>query len=492
MSNLRNAIYGGLGFLFPVLIFYFTTPYIVHKLSPEIYGIYLLTTSLMGMLSFLDLGFGQGIIKFVSHYEAKRDYRKVNKIIATVLFLNSLMGLLGALSIFLFSPVLVKIFKISAEQYQISLLSFKIISIGFLVMLLNGVFSNIPKALQRYDVSVKIQISVWSLSTVFTVALLYFGKGLIEILVSYVTFHFLGMILYAYFSKRLLPPLKYTIYFDKETFKEIFRFSILTAINSITGNIVFRVDKMIISYFLGTTAVTYYQVPFLIVQAANGLISSAIQFLFPKVSQINSYGDRDALKRVYHKATKYTIAFTLLTTSLLIILGKPFISLWMGLDFAKRSADILPIIALGFFFVSVSNVGYYFYNGLGKAKINMISSFVGSMSYLIAAIFLVRKYALLGAALSFLFILVPVPVYLFKLNSVVGASQRWYFKMLTQVSLLITLCILISIALVPLQQTVIAFIITAITVTIISLIMVYGLKLIDMGEIGWIKAIILK
>jgi O-antigen/teichoic acid export membrane protein len=71
-SNFKNAVYNAIGFVFPVLIGLITTPYIVHKLNTEVYGIYVLAISLVGLLSFLDLGFGQGIIKFVSRYEAKK------------------------------------------------------------------------------------------------------------------------------------------------------------------------------------------------------------------------------------------------------------------------------------------------------------------------------------------------------------------------------------------------------------------------------------
>jgi len=45
-SNIKNSVYGTLGFIFPLAITLVTAPYIVHKLTPEIYGIYILSTSL--------------------------------------------------------------------------------------------------------------------------------------------------------------------------------------------------------------------------------------------------------------------------------------------------------------------------------------------------------------------------------------------------------------------------------------------------------------
>jgi O-antigen/teichoic acid export membrane protein len=285
-------------------------------LNTDVYGIYVLAISLMGMLSFLDLGFGQGIIKFVSHYEAKKDFDRINNIINTTLVINLFMGLLGGFVIFSSSGFLAeRVFKVRHEYLEIATTSLRTVSVGFLINLVSSTFSNIPRALQRYDIAVKIQNMVWFLSLTFSVAILHFGYGLFEILIFHVIFQFLGLISYFYFSKKLIPSLEISLKFSKDVFKEIFDFSIFTAINSITGNIVFRVDKMIISYFLGTSAVTYYQIPFMIAQVANGFLSYIIQFLFPAVSFLNSVGDKEKLKQIYFKSTRYIIVFSLIIFS---------------------------------------------------------------------------------------------------------------------------------------------------------------------------------
>lgn len=444
-SNLKNAIYNAIGFIFPVLVGLFTTPYIVHKLNPEVYGIYVLAISLMGLLSFLDLGFGQGIIKFVSHYEAKQDYERINDIINTSLIINLIMGVFGFLIIFFSSEFLaVKIFKVHENYLSISIMAFKIVSAGFLLNILISVFSNIPRALQRYDISVKIQNLIWFLSIISSIVLLYFGYGLVEMLLFYVFFQLFGLILYYYYSKKLLPSLKVSFYFKKDIFKEIFGFSIYTSLNAITGNIVFRVDKMIIAHFLGISAVTYYQIPFMLSQMANGFITSIIQFLIPSVSFINAIGDKEKLKGIYVKYTRYVFAISIIIFSGLVLLGKPFLLVWIGRDIAEISYPVLVIISTVFFFISISNVGYYFYNGLGKSEINMLSSFVGACSYLIAVFLLIPKYQLVGAAIAFCFILVPYPVYIHILNNLLDVKLKWYSTLTMKALLIITTIIILT------------------------------------------------
>ena len=487
-SNFKNAVYNAIGFIFPVAVGLITTPYIVYKLGTETYGIFVLAISLMGMLSFLDLGFGQGIIKFVSHYEAKNDYKKINEIVNTSLLINIAMGLLGGLIIFLLSDFLSKkVFKVKPEQIELAVTSFKIVSTGFVLNLISSTFSNIPKALQRYDISVKVQNIVWFLSVISSVIVLYLGYGLVEMLIFYVIFQFLGLISYFWFSKKLIHNLKLSLKFNKDIFKEIFGFSIYNAINSITGNIVFRVDKMIIAYFLGTSAVTYYQIPFTMSQMAYSFVSYVIQFLFPAVSFLNSAGEKDKLKQIYIKSTKYVIAFSLIIFSGLVLFGKPFLKIWIGKEISEISYPLLVIISLVLFFSSISNIGYYCYNGLGFSKINMISSFAGAISYVISAIILIPAFNIKGASLSFVFALLPFPVYIYILNRVLGISQAEYLKMLAKsVALLVLTLALNFVSYFVFIQDIIIY--TAVNVVIFILVnsFLFVLRILEFGEIRYI------
>jgi O-antigen/teichoic acid export membrane protein len=300
----------------------------------------------------------------------------------------------------------------------------------------------------------------------------------------YVIFQFLGLISYYWFSKKIIPELKLSLEFNKDVFKEIFGFSIFTAINNITGNIVFRVDKMIIAYFLGTSAVTYYQIPFTIAQMANGFVSSVIQFLFPVVSFLNSLGDKEKLKQLYFKSTKYIIAFSLIIFSGLVLFGKPFLKVWIGKEISEISYPLLVIISIVFFFNSISSVGYYYYNGFGLSKINMISSFVGAIAYIIFAIVLIPAFNIKGAALSFVFILLPYPVYIYILNRVLGFSQAEYLKMLAKsVALLVLTLALNFVSYFVFIQDIIIYTVVNVVIFILVNLFLFVLRILDFGEI---------
>ena len=427
-SNLRNSVYGAFGFIFPVAVFLVTTPYILHKLTPEVYGIYVLAISLSGLMSFLDLGFGQGIIKFVSHYEARGDYERINKIVLTSLVIYTVMGLIGAFVIYLLSDFLVSsVFKLSLNNLAMGSLAFKIVAFGFFVSFISMVFSSILKGLQRYDVTVKIQNSLWFTYVMASILLLYLGKGLVEILIAYVISQVVGVFVYMYASKRLLPKLRFGFGFDRSVFKELFGFSVFVSLNVISGNIVMRLDKMIVSYFLGTSAVSFYIIPYNLASTISSFIGAANQFLLPLISNLNSKGNQSQIKYYFMKSLNYTALISTFLTIIFIIFSDTFIQLWLGKDFAKNSYLIAPLLGFTFFFSCLSSVSLWYYTALNKTHINLISSLAGSFSYLVASLLLIPLLGLKGAAFSFMFILLPFPIYNFYITKIVGIKFKEYF-----------------------------------------------------------------
>ncbi len=426
-SNLKSAIYGGFGFVFPIAISLFTTPYIVHKLTPEIYGIYVLATSLIGLMFFMDLGFGQGIIKFVSHYEAQKDYEKINKIVETSLVIYVVMGVTGAVIIYFSSNFIAdKIFKLHFDKLVIGSLAFKIVAFGFFMSFISSLFSSIPKGLQKYDIAVKIQNFVWFMSILTSVLLLYLGKGLIEILISYSIFQFIGIFLYMGMSKKLLPTLRFRLRFDKSIFKEIFGFSIFVSLNVISANIVTRLDKMIVSYFLGTSAVSFYTIPYNLASMCSTLVGSTNQFLFPAISNLNSKGEKNKVRYYYIRSLDYTGLMSTFIMLIFIIFSDRFIYIWLGRNFAENSYHLSPILGFAFFFSCLTSVSLWYYTAMNKTHINLISSLTGSVSYLLASLLFIPIFGLKGAAFSFLFILVPFPFYNLYICKIIGIKVREY------------------------------------------------------------------
>jgi O-antigen/teichoic acid export membrane protein len=185
---------------------------------------------------------------------------------------------------------------------------------------------------------------------------------------------------------------------------------------------------------------------------------------------------------MYVKTTKYVIAFSLIVFFGLVLFGKPFLKIWIGKEISDISYPLLVIISFVFFFISISSVGYYYYNGLGLSKINMISSFVGAIAYIVSAIILIPLFNLKGAAFSFIFILLPYPVYVYILNKVISFSQIEYIKMLTKSVALLVLTLALNFVSYFVFNEVIIYMCVNILTFLLIVYFIFTLKFIDFKE----------
>lgn len=486
-SNLKNSVYGMFGFITPLAITLFTAPYIIKKLTPEIYGIYILSTSLMGLMSFMDFGLGQGIIKFVSEFEAKKDYDSIRNVIGVSFYIYLIMGFIGAVIIFSLSSSLVDLFKVNDNHRELARYVFRLTAIGFFINFLTSIFLPIPQALQRYDISTKVQTFLWILLTLSILGILHLGLGLKEVIIASLVSGIIRLISYFSIFKRLLPNVKFRPIFNQKILKKIFSFSFFTAINGITGNLVFRVDKMIISSFLGTNAVTYYTIPFMMVQMGFGFVGSATQFIFPATSSLSALGLKEELKAIYEKAIKYSGVISSLFTIGFIILGDIFLTLWMGADFAEKTKNLIPIIAIVFFFQSIGVPSFHIYNGLGFSKINMFTSFIAASAYLLTSLLLIPVLQLIGAALSFAFTLLPFPFYFYYLHRIIEIKNGYFYSLLLKIFLIMFIVYIFFFfihRIVNIHPSVVSFISMGIFLTILSLGVMFLLGVVRTDEIA--------
>ena len=64
------------------------TPFFIHKLGPEHYGIWMLVNSIITSIGIFNVGIGDATIKFVSKYKAFEDNANLNRIVNTGFSIN--------------------------------------------------------------------------------------------------------------------------------------------------------------------------------------------------------------------------------------------------------------------------------------------------------------------------------------------------------------------------------------------------------------------
>src|SRR5215813_427278 len=90
---IRNVSSSWLGLLVNVATGIIISPYILHRLGDDAFGLWVLVFAITGYYGLFDFGIRSSVVRYVAKYSAVSDEEHLNKIINTSLFCYSCVGL---------------------------------------------------------------------------------------------------------------------------------------------------------------------------------------------------------------------------------------------------------------------------------------------------------------------------------------------------------------------------------------------------------------
>src|SRR5246500_5660858 len=112
---LKNVASNWGGLAVNIAIGFFLSPFILHHLGDEAFGLWILIFSVTGYYGLFDLGIRSSIVRYVAKYSATNQQDELNRLINTAMFSYSLIGL-TAMAITLVATYYVSsIFRVPAD-----------------------------------------------------------------------------------------------------------------------------------------------------------------------------------------------------------------------------------------------------------------------------------------------------------------------------------------------------------------------------------------
>jgi O-antigen/teichoic acid export membrane protein len=265
--------------------------------------------------------------------------------------------------------------------------------------LAGGVFGGVLLALNRFDVLAAITIGQTAVSAMGTVALLRSGLGIVPL----ATFQlFIGIVaagaqMFAAF--REYPGLRLVRHgTDSGVLGKLWNYSLYNFILSISSQVIYYTDNIVVGAFLGARAVTLYAIGGRLIEYHRQLANALAQTMMPLASAYDASGQRDGLRRLLVQGTRLTLSVIWPIQIALLLRGATFIRLWMGDAYAGPSGTILQILLISNFLITTNHVSAYVVFGMGKHKRWAIWQSCEAVANAALSIFLVRRIGLYGVA----------------------------------------------------------------------------------------------
>jgi O-antigen/teichoic acid export membrane protein len=376
------------------------SPFIVHRLGDEAFGLWILIFSVTGYYGLFDLGIRSSIVRYVAKYSANEEYEDLNRLVNTAMFSYSAIGVV-TMSVTLIAACYVNsIFKIQPDFIRTArwllMMVGASVSLGFPL----GVFSGILEGLQRFHVTNLTNVTSTTVRTILIIIALQHGGGLLSLAFITVTLPIINQMVNATYVFRHLPLAIGRRYVSRATLKLIAGYSGTTFLIIIGGRLRFKTDAMVIGTFVGAAAITYFTVGSRLVDYSSELVSSLAQIFIPMSSQSQAKGDLDGLRKILVVGNRACAFIIFPITAVLTVLGKSVIEAWMGPKYVAQSYRVLLILLYPMTLMLAQSASGRTLWGLAKHRTWAYVVLAEGISNLILSVILVRPYGIVGDAIG--------------------------------------------------------------------------------------------
>jgi len=192
---------------------------------------------------------------------------------------------------------------------------------------------------------------------------------------------------------RRLTPVGLSI--NRNLLKESIRYGGIGYLGNAAQYLSYRIDIIIMAYFLSSAAIGYYSIAVGIAERLWMIPSSLAIVLFPRISAIND----DKANELTPKVARHTLFIVFVFSLMLLVLGKPLILILFGADFMPSLAPLL-ILLPGVVAFSISKVISSDLSGRGKPVFGAIASFASLAVNIGLNLYLIPRWGISGAAFS--------------------------------------------------------------------------------------------
>lgn len=366
----RNAWSNLLGAAIPALVMLGTVPLVVAGLGEAGYGVYALVTAIVGYFAVIDINVTAGSVKYIAEFSARRDEDKIFQTMSFGLAVYTVIGLLGALGLFLGAGWFVTgVFAVPARLAPEATATLQLAALGFLAGQVQSYLNSVPQSLMRYDISARLEMVFGTLVPLATVGVLVLGHGLFEIVLLRVVAGSIHCAILWRAIRRLLPRARWR-WPGARLRAELLGFSAYSFLSRLATLSYAHADKLVIGALVGVTGLAYFTVAATLATRVLGLSFRLSGVFFPAASALAASGELVRLDRIYLKATRYVVYLNAAILVLVAVFAHQLLGYWMNPDFARNGALVLAVMALSQFVDSLTSLPSLVNDGMGHPRVS--------------------------------------------------------------------------------------------------------------------------
>jgi len=456
----QNIIANFIGRAWGIFSVYLFVPLYLKFLGIEAYGLVGFYSTLLGVLAFADMGLTATLSREMARLSVRGDTAgKMPDLLRSYESVYLFISLALASILWGFAPLIAE-YWLRADTLAPGEIAaaIRLMGIAIALQLPSGLYNGGLMGLQKQVLSNSLQIAWGMLRGVGAVLVLWLFSPTIF---AFAFWQLFSNAIYCFAVRlslwRVLPSADPRPRFNRLLFRDTWRYAAGMAGMAFFSTLLTQTDKLAVSKMLSLEMLGYYTLAGALASAPLILASSIGVAIFPRLTGLVSMGDKDTLKRLYHRACGLVSVAALPGALTLAMYAGNFIFAWTGSAVAAQKAGIVAsLLLVGQIMQAITVVPYYLALAHGHIKLNLQIGIASVILITPLLIFLIMKFGVVGGGISWLVMnLCTLPPYMYFLHRrfLPGELPKWCLRDVGLPLLAALPIILLSRWLLPLTST---------------------------------------
>ena len=207
-SLASNTTWNIFSAVWSTVVTFFLTPFLISHLGTDHYGLFILIMTVSGLMGIMNLGLGEATLRYVAYYYGRDDLTGINRVVSATFSVYILTGLIGWTVLFLGASGVANLLALPAAEHELGVRLIRLAAVNFSLGLIFSAFGTIPQALQRYDISTKVNIAQSLFNVSGIVIILMNGLGIYEIVIWSIASSLFKQVINICVAKELIPEIR--------------------------------------------------------------------------------------------------------------------------------------------------------------------------------------------------------------------------------------------------------------------------------------------
>lgn len=398
--SVRNFLLNVVGSFAPMLVAVAAVPVIAHYAGTESLGFLGLAWTLIGYLGLLDLGLARVVMRRVAQAEGAVQLAVERGVVTRVCRILFSLSVPVVLAVGVFVPVRWLVgASTSPALLEEAGLALHIVLAVLPFVIVTGVLRGVLEGRQQFRVSNLLKVVFGALTYLAPMLVALWQPTLPMLVGAIAATRLLALFAHVAAASAALPRRPDALA-APIALRPLLAEGGWYTLTSIISPVMVSFDRFAVASLVSLSAAAYYIVPQDVVLRLLLVPVALAATVFPLMAQ--AHGTRDEARQhlLGRRGMLATLALGLPMCMALALAAEPVLRVWMGAEFARGSAAVTAIFAIGLLANTIAQVPYSALQAAGRADLTAKLHLAELPGYIVLMLAMTWRWGLVGAAIA--------------------------------------------------------------------------------------------